>query len=295
MLAKGLTRLWSTGAPTTLDQAMGNFNDAVASCPIVFADETMPTDSRGRSRTSELRAFIQEEARPWKRKHISDGILKGSCRVIVAANNRNLIQGEESLTAHDVEAIAGRILHIEAPRAAVDYLATIDTTGWVSEDMIAAHAAWLCFNTIHPRNPVRFLIPQEGRRGIQRAIVTSTAMGSAVCHWLVSFLLDPTKLRSGSAPDSSALMVKVYEGRLCVNVRAIVENWDRYQTNVDKLRVTPHSIGKVLSALSAGAKYQKYGVNYHVIDTHDLLEWVDSNGYTDGETINRKLAQWRDL
>jgi hypothetical protein len=294
MLAKGLARLWKQGPPTTLDQAMGSFNSAVAECPLVFADETMPTDHRGRAKTAELRAFIQEESRPWKRKHVADGVLRGTCRVIVAANNRNLIQGEESLTAHDVEAIAGRILHVKATRPAVEYLSSISTHGWVSEDRIAEHAVWLWANHLKPKNPPRFLIPQDNRSGIQRAIVTNTAMGSAVCHWLVSFILDPGKLRNGTNAESSARMVRVFEGALCVNVRALVEHWERYATNVDKLRVTPHSIGRVLSAISLPEKIQRGRVNYHVIDTPTLIEWSESNGYSDAATILERLAGWRD-
>src|SRR5690606_19425682 len=67
LLAKGLAQLWSD-APTTLDQAMGGFNDGLVSCPLVFADETLPKDSRGNTRTEDLREFVQADRRPLRRK-----------------------------------------------------------------------------------------------------------------------------------------------------------------------------------------------------------------------------------
>jgi hypothetical protein len=298
LLAKGLARLWREGPPTMLEQVFGNWNDSLAKCPLVFADEVMPANFAGKAKTGELRAFIQEESRPLRRRYTSDGVLRGCARVIIAANNRGMLAGEDNLTSHDVEAIAGRILHIEAPKAATEYLESVDTSGWVSGDMIAEHAAWIWANTLKPKHPPRFLVQSIHGGKIHRALTTGTVMGSAVCHWLTSFLLRPEQLRAGAPPTSSAHMARVWETRLHVNVRAIVEQWDRYPTNVDVHRATAGALGKALAAISDREKIQRRACGsriwFHVVRTEDLIEWASSNGYADETEIRERLAAWQD-
>jgi hypothetical protein len=125
-------------------------------------------------------------------------------------------------------------------------------------------------------------------------------MGSAVCHWLVGFLLDPARLRQGAAAGASNQLARVYDGRLHVNVRALAENWQAYPTNLDVNRATAGALGKALSSIAESEKVQKrIGGNgtrahFHVIRTEDLIEWATATGYVDESQIRETLGGWRD-
>ncbi len=301
LLAKGVARLWTTGTPTTMEQAMGSFNQALAQCPLVLADEVLPKDFRGRGRTGELREFIQQEARPYKRKFMPDALLKGSARVIVAANNRTLLDGEQNLTPADMEAIMGRILHIEATEQASQFLKATSTSGWVSDDVIAKHVLWLVENVERPTNPPRFLVEAPPGR-LHRHIPVSTTMGSAVAHWLVAFLLEPQRLRNGAPPGSSAQLVRCQGGRVLVNARALVDHWDRYPTNVPLDRATAKNISDALRGMDVGVDsdarvrlalpgFSAYSrPRFRAIRTEDLLEWAQGCGYATPEEILGAIA-----
>jgi hypothetical protein len=107
MLAAGLSRLWTLNGATDLEQALAAFNGSLCHCPLVFGDEHVPTDSRGRMRTAEIREFVQAHMRVLKRKFMHPQPMMGCVRVILAANNKNLIHTTESLTQHDVQAPSG--------------------------------------------------------------------------------------------------------------------------------------------------------------------------------------------
>ncbi|MCK4717694.1 MAG: hypothetical protein KAT70_03405, partial [Thermoplasmata archaeon] len=295
LLAKGLARLWTQNQPTTLDQALGHFNQALAECPLVFADEVLPKDFRGRGRTGELREFIQGDSRPYRRKYLPDATLKGAARVIIAANNRTMLEGEENLTPNDVAAIVGRFLHIEAGELAAQFLKHTDTKTWVSGDAIARHVLYLVHHVKRPDNPPRFLV--EAHAGsLHRAMTTSTAMGSAVAHWLVSYLMQPAKLRGGRMAGDSAYLVRVVGGKLHVNPRALTDHWETYATNEDSKRATARNVSNGLRGISSTDAKSRvsltvpgYSVRnrpkFYAVRTEDLVEWATSTGYSSAEEL----------
>lgn len=302
LLALALSRLWTTGGPTTITQAMGNWNDSIARCPLIFADEKMATDWRGRARTADLREFIQAQVRPYTRKYVPDGIMRGAVRVILAANNRHLLDGEESLTPWDVAAIAGRIVHIEAGEAPGRFLAE---RGWApgtgQEDVIARHILWLVENVERPANPPRFLVSSSASK-LHRSMATSTVMGSAVAHWLVSFLLDPGRLRV-RPPGDSAHLVRVRNGVLHVNPRALTDHWDTYKTNVAPDRATAKRVMEGIQGMSPTRADSRVSLTvagqagrpkFYVIRTEDLVEWANNHGHSTADEILGALRQLED-
>jgi hypothetical protein len=305
LLAKGVARLWTLNQPTTLDQAMGHFNAALAECPLVFADEILPKDFRGRGRTGELREFIQADSRPYRRKYLPDATLRGAARVIIAANNRAMLEGEENLTPHDVAAIVGRFLHVEAPKAAAEFLRRTDTSSWVSGDAIARHVLWLVQNVERPANPPRFLVEAHAGR-LHRSMTTSTHMGSAVAHWLVSFLMNPEKLRGGRSQGDSAHLVRVYGGILHVNPRALTDHWTAYPTNVPPDKATAKNVANGIRGMSPTTVDNRISLTvpgfpvrsrpkFYQVRTEDLVEWASSTGYASPEEILAALLAAEEL
>jgi hypothetical protein len=285
-----------------MEQAFHHFNDALAQCPLVFADEVMPKDLKGRGKTGELREFIQSDSRPFRRKFVSDGVLRGAARVIIAANNRNLLDGEDSLTAADIKAITDRILHIHCDQKSADYLVETDTSQWVSGQGIIAHALWLRENLERPEpgtsEAPRFLT-KSSETGLHQAIPTTTQSGSAVAHWLVSFLLDPKTLRAGQPPGSSAHLVLARDGVLMVNPRALTDHWDRYRTNVRTDRITAKYVAgalRPLSSINGSDQRTKLTVSgfstrqaFWPISLDILSEWAESTGHSSQEELESAL------
>jgi len=294
LLAKGVARLWTKNAPTSLEQALSQFNDSLANCPLVFADEVLPKDFRGKGRTGELREFIQSDQRAYKRKFLPDATLKGCARVIIAANNRSALEGEENLTANDVAAIVGRFLHIETKREAFEFLRFVGTEGWVTDDLIAKHVLWIVHNLPKPTTIPRFLVESPGGK-LTRTMATSTIMGSAITHWVVSFLLAPEKLRGGRAPGDSAHLIRVARGKVHINPRVLTDHWDRYATNVPIEKATAKAVMMGIRGLSDTQPDERVALStpgythrnrpkFYALRTEDLIEWA-TGGYSSSEEI----------
>ena len=294
LLALGVSRIWSTNGPTDLEQALASFNESLCHNPLTFGDEHVPTDGRGRMRTAELREFIQSRQRVLKRKFMHPQTMIGCARVILAANNKNLIHTSESLTQHDVLALAERIFHLPVQEAAVAYLKTIKdaepgiTRRWVEGDLIARHALWLRDEiTIDRRN--RFLVSGEGE-ALARTLTVNDRMKSAVCNWIVAWMLDQEKLAQTPLRDR----IRIEDSKLFVNSQVLVEKWDLYTTNEE-----PPPTGKIYRALAdiaIGERINKRdasgnGRHYREIDVKNLVSWAEQSGYATEQTLRDILAK----
>lgn len=295
LLADGLSRIWTQYGPSRMHELVGAFNASAARCPLVFADEIMPRELRGR--TAELRELIQARSRPYSQKFMASASLLGCFRIMMGANNRSLLEGEETLTGADVEAIAGRILHVVIPHETAwwkEFFDRTGTEGWVSGDKIAEHCLYL--SAQHPlrADMPRFLINPPTAE-LSRTIATSTVAGSAVAHWLVAFLLNPSKLHLGKALTDSGHLVRVQEGTLYASSRTLAEYWDTYQTNVAREKATLRTIVKGLGALSSRQTrihvHKALRPRLFAIRKEDLISWAESTGMADREQIEAALAR----
>lgn len=298
LLACGLAKIWSPDRPTTLDEAMGDFNEPIMRCPLVFGDEVAPVDARGRLQTSLMREFIQARSRPLKRKYQPNATLRGCARLILAANNRNLLATAEHLNENDINAIVERFFYLMVylpagcdPKRppAREYLESLGqqrVEEWVSKDEIARHALWLRENLEVPRKS-RFLVGGEAS-DLTRSLATSTGLRAEVCHWLVGFLLTPKPFRLKA---HVAHLVRVSRGRLLVNARAVTEFWGDYVQN-DRDPPRAMQVSQALTGLSNGRVFLKHKgekVAYREIDLENLREWAVTTQYADVDTLVRAL------
>lgn len=286
LLASGLARLWSTSGPTALTSAMGHFNDALTRCPLVFADEQLPKDFRGYGRTSELRDFIAARDRPYNKKHMPETRILGASRVMIAANNEDILAISENLTINDIEAIGDRFYHVPVRPEAAEFLRLCDTDGFVRGDRIARHALWLRDN--HPiKREGRFLIKSQNR-AFARALSTKTGIRSAVCQWLVGYIKDPRKV-----DIRGDYGVRIKFGRLYVTTKGVLDNWALYVQNEN---VPPTGrLAQAISGLSSparwhGAKPNGGSAHYREIDTQHLYAWGESTEFATKEEIDSALA-----
>lgn len=288
LLADGLARIWTTSGPTPLEDAFSAFNSNLTRCPLVLADEVVPKNFRGEGRTGELRQFIQARQRTLHRKFMPDASLIGAIRLILTANNKDLLTSNEHLTSNDIAAIIDRILHIPASSSATKYLNSLsyqDRSEFVQGDGIARHALHLsATRSVAPGK--RFLVTGDAST-LHRALTTSTGLRSAICHWLTSYLLEPNKVDS-----TDALLVRLHQGSILATARGLAKFWPLYETNCK-----PPAAGllaKSLAGLASGKRQLTAGdghrTNYWVIDSENIIAWAEDNGFADTETIRDLLA-----
>lgn len=271
LLAAGLARLWTKSGPTTLDQALSQFNDRIETCPLVFGDEHVPRDNRGNVRTEELRALIQAVEHHTNRKHRADGALRGAVRVVIAANNQAVIELRGHLTKEDVDAIAERLFYVEVTgRAAAQYLETIGgrtkTEAWVAGDGIARHVLSLTAPPVTSR--FGFLPARVGV--LARRIAVRSGPRAQACEWIVRALIDGFKRPRAGKP------LRVGDS-LILPTSLVYDGWGDYlEGERPALSVVAGALGGVsLGELPEG----------QVIDLDMLRAWAHEHGYTDEASI----------
>jgi hypothetical protein len=295
LLAVGVSRIWAD-APAALKDTMGNFNDALLACPLVFADEKAPVDERGRVRTDELREFIQARERPLRRKFRDVATIKGCARIVLAANNRNLLQTSEHLTEADIAAIVERIFYLHVSAASAEHLRRLKKESpetlerWVDGNAIAEHALFLA-ETLHVPRTNRFLVAGDAS-DLTNSLAVGTGLRASVAQWLVSYLLDPARLARCSKSHTVMPLVRVNRGRFFVASRAIHEAWSEY-VQQDYQPPTPMAVSRALAGLSKeitlyiGNKNQKF----RHVDMEYLVEWAAETGYATREELEEALVR----
>lgn len=286
LLAQGLARLWTTSGPTKLSSAMASFNDAITRCPLVFGDETLPKDFRGHGRTEEIREFIADRNRPYNKKHMPESRIIGAVRVMIAANNKEILAIQSDLSINDIEAIADRFYHVPVRPEAIDWLRLCDTASFIHEDKIARHALWLRDNYHVTRNG-RFLIKTMDRSFV-RALSTQSGIRSALCQWLVGYLKDPRKV-----DIKGTFGVRVKSRGLYVTTQGICDDWEMYVRNEHV--PTTGRLSKAITGLCFEhrahlAKPDGTSAHYRMIDREHLYAWSQETEFATREEIDAALA-----
>lgn len=286
LFAVGMSRIWSTEQPTDLESALASFNDALSRCPLVFADEQLPKDFRGHGRTAEIRKLIADKSRPHKKKFAPETSILGAIRLVIAANNDDILSIPENLSANDVEAIGDRFYHVPVTGDSAIYLQRTNTESWVNGDGIAKHALWLRDHYPVTREG-RFQIKSPDRE-FYHALTTRTGIRSAVCQWLVGYLKDPRAIDM-----REQWLVRIHGFRLLVNSQAIISTWDRYVPNEP---VPPTGrLSQALGGLSLGKAHMRRpkgaAMHYFAINPDHLRAWANETNFATREEIDAALAR----
>ncbi len=152
LLMNGLAALWGVDKPGKLREVISDFNECLEDCPLVFADEGLPSNIS----FDWLRESITEYSQRLNTKGIRKFSTKGCARYAVAANNfasfRYLKVG--NLTKQDLRAIASRILAFECQPEAEAMWMVFDTHRAVASD-IPEHILWLVQSGTAPVEPTK--------------------------------------------------------------------------------------------------------------------------------------------
>lgn len=267
LLAVGLSRLWDTGGPSSMNYILQGFNDSLIRCPLVLADEKLP-DTKGI--TAQLREFLGSTSRTLSRKFLPTARLVGAPRVVIAANNERLLETNEELSANDLEAVAGRFLYVLASSETSAYLDALGgpqfiSQRWVSENAIAEHALWLQRTRKIDRTK-RFLV-QSTHESFHGRLATSSGISGAIGEWLVKFLSRPAGVDNP--------LIQVGSGELWVNVEAIsnADTWEKYMGNPNVPNATRASRAlRLLSIGPASLRFNDRTVDYQRIKVSLILD-----------------------
>lgn len=281
LLANGIAAIWTTDGPTTLEDSFAHFNSMALSCPVVFADEVMPTDFQGKGRTGQLRQFIQARQRTLRRKYVPDSTLRGCVRIILAANNQDMVSTNENLTMHDIEAIVERILHVPVTEEPAVFLRALSEQGnKITPDEIASHCLWLQRTRVIDSTS-RFLVT-GAQTSLHRRLTTSSGLRSAICHWITSYLLEPHKMDA-----TRSLLIRRYDGEVLATTRGLTRHWDLYETNQEAPPAGP--VSKALAGVSIRKRLLKAGDGrptwYWIVDPENVCAWAEDNGFADRAQI----------
>jgi hypothetical protein len=225
LTAMGLSRVFSLLGPTSLNDAMGSFNDAILNNPLLLGDEDLPRDHKGRIKTEDLREQVQSRQRSLRRKFMPVAKIRGAFRFMVAANDDNLFMQAGDPSANDIDAFASRILMINIGDAescaAKEYLLRTPHTHWIDDDIMAKHIVWLYEN--HKWEPKgRFGIVDPENR-MKEALTTRTGTRFTITLFLVRYLMNTKPVDISPAKE----FVR-FNGRLYAQARGFQRYWEQY-------------------------------------------------------------------
>lgn len=291
LLALGVARLWSEGGPTPMTHALGQFNAQILACPLVYADEQIPETFRGEPRTEELRELITAATFKINQKNRPVTSARGSARVIIGANNFNVISRKAELTPEDAQALADRFILIDAGTddnaPAKDYLTTRGgpdfTRSWVDGDGIARHALWLRDEVLAGRRVLqrgsRFIIPGDAHE-LVTALQTASRVPSDLLEWVWQFLQDPA--RHVAASVGRPLGCLVQDGQIWINPRGVLQAWDHYMggERAPTANLFDRTTRGVLLSERKGGRFRVRAagnrIKYQRLSLEALLSWLRS-------------------
>jgi hypothetical protein len=283
LLACGVGRIWRC-APIPMVHAMGDFNNRLIQSPFVFADEDVPRNRQGGKRMNEIRDFVQLRVHSLRRKFLPDTELHGCVRIMIAANDRSVIEFRDSLGYDDCAAIAERFLFIQGNPAAREYLLDTPHKHWIEEGVIARHVLHLAQH----RMPAigRFAV-QDDANSVMQSLIIRSGLRSQLCRFAVEYLCEPRL-----ADSTKRGFILIRDGQLLINVKAIHEHWQAYLGELPPRTADTNKALQTLclpNAIVQGVDGSGNALHYRVIDTRNLIAWCTETEYCPAERVTNAL------
>lgn len=258
LLANGLAKIWEYGFPVPFSSFNSDFNGLAKECPLILADEGVS----GKNVSNLLREMCGVSGFTIRRKFLPDAKLLGSPRLIITANNPDVLRIKTAHTRDDQEALAQRFLHIKVGDDAGSMLP--GGTDWL-EHKIAEHALWLAeTRQIKPGN--RFFIDGGGRRLLDHIAIAGDETAT-VLELVMSWLMH------GRCRDGW----RVIEGELWISTVGLSD--DLMQKGY---RIGPHTIGRSIGSVSDIRKQFRVNqkvVTFKRVDLARMKAWLERDGY----------------
>ncbi len=286
LFANGLSRIWRKGGPSTFkDSVSVGFNSSIADCPLIFADETLPKTA---TITDDLRALLGTNHQTLNRKFMPTTSVTGCVRLIIAANNENLLNTSARLEADDISAMADRVLYVDRtgdnrPAEFINHLKAtkgVDhIAAWVDKDVMAKHALWLA-QARKLDYTKRFLV--DGSPDFASQLTQQSGVVGLVLEFLCRYLGQDSR----SAQPSQ--LIKAGGGALLVNSELMADRlqWERFVPSHKVL--SAQAIAQVLRQVSTGVV--TVGTkDFHAVNVPAFLKYAKKAQVGDYATIAGRI------
>lgn len=268
LFAQGVSRIWTLDGPTPAKILTGDYNGAILRCPLIFADEYLPAPRRrGESATGVLREIIQARTHLIERKYLPDVDARGCVRLLVAANDDQVLTFDDDMGPEDALAVAERF-----------YVATVlgRAKAWIEEDRtrvrsildeLAPHALWLAAQ-VRPEKTHRFWV--QGGRDHAEGLSIRGGLRSEACRYLVTWLTTPRNTRSGDRTHIAT------DGAFLVSTQDMHATWELLIRDS-----RPPKITDLTRAMRVIAPSQRRvgGCRYWEVDLRRLQIWADAHSW----------------
>jgi len=303
MLPEALALLWKSRAIVPYETLSANFDGQLAESLLVVADEGMQDRANGRGSPSAIfRTVVTGSRRTIKRKHLPDAVLEACFRLVVTSNDDEALNLREQLTTESIEAIAERILYVQAGPEAGEYLRSLGgrehTEDWVRGGALVRHVLWLeQTRKVVPGNRLlvegtseTLMARVAGKVGMNRHIV------AALCRYLDQYadrrVRTATDRVMGDLGPVYHPRIYVQDGDLWVNLEALHERWPLLHGGRDQ--VTRDALAQGLRSLSRGRKFRRKvegKLEYvYQVDGAEILASASSLGLGDTDQIATLLS-----
>jgi hypothetical protein len=289
LFAYGVSRLWTEGAPTSADEVFGsNFNETLLDCPVIHADESLPTKYNGMKAHELLRSLVSVVSRKVRRKYRATSDAFGALRMILSANNEYLLSCG-TMTRDDIEAVAEKVLYVEVNGTSADALRVVprEKREWWAREGIARHALWLRDN--HYVEPDSRLWVSGSMSDTLRNLLTTNEWTARCVVWCIGYLGAPTN------QDTKPNTLAVRKGnKLYVNPQAVIDGWDLY---IREKRVDPEAakIARAMESISKGrvevALANDKRISCYEIDLDVIFSYAERHMIGDLETMRANLRE----
>lgn len=288
LLATGLAQVFESDEILAYEQ-LEKFAGQLRRSPLVWADETMgETDSGAlRQLVGNNRHIVREMYKP----HYT---LYGSPRLLITANNGDLLRLKDKPTATDLAAVRQRVGYIEVgdcPKNVLQRLARANdgqkmrdmTTQWIENRDIARHILWLS-ETRDVEAGDRFLV--EGwESALTRRL--SISYGDAervmitVIGAITSEVYDPGLLYQ--------------EGSVLVHAETLAKAWKDWAPSAADKPLETRAVARALRQISGDVRKRREVSGKTVamweIDGARLLDYADELGVGDREDLHKRITR----
>ena len=292
-----MARNWTVYGVTPAQNVLGQTHNAqIKDCPIVLADEALPSNVNFGGIADVLRDFVSKELHTLRLMHTDGFKIKGYLRLILSANNPNILSIDGNQTMNDIKAISDRFFYLNVSQKAADFINKLnddnwgEVSTWKGEDVAIAHFIWLEQNIKIIKKRTRFGI-SKGEDFVRKIIKTNT-VGSDILSTVISYL-STDEVERESVYTSDDLFVDNY---VCwANVDGLKKIWNKITD--DKMpraaaiasNLAMHSHEKMRHNREGGK-----GRLVFPIKTTELIEYAIRTNYGDPETILRGLGYMQD-
>jgi hypothetical protein len=282
-LVLGLLPLWGSTEAVKARLLFTNEHGAMAlkSCPLVHLDEGKWT--RNVDITRLLRELATEKSRLINPKHKSFIALRGYARVIITANNFDVLSNtDQILTPNDRAGISRRFLEIAPTAEAAEILDAIEEDELLKDDRIARHVLWL-EETRKVEKGYRLKIKANAK--LDRKLATESGdAASAVTQWIALWLSDPAQVEREwpGHVDRGA-------NGIWVSPVAVLRTIEKV---VGKQRWAPSglTISRALQGISTGKRKKLPGGEAYEIRLEDVVAFIGDHALGDAERIQKNAS-----